>query len=132
MKTFITTAALALSLLTVPAAAQQVRGIEGATAHINQTQDAPNDRILVPQSRLDGVSRSSRSGDLSPAARRAIEINDASAETSTERRVLRNDRLGSQGFSTQASGNLSRAARIAIAINNGSAESSTGRIVINR
>ncbi|MEM8850623.1 MAG: hypothetical protein AAGE03_11390 [Pseudomonadota bacterium] len=132
MKTFITTAAIALSLLAVPAAAQQVRGIEGAIAHVNQTQDAPNDRIQITQSRLDSVNRSSRNGDLSSAARRAIEINNASAETSTERRVLRNGRTGSQGFSTQASGNLSRAARIAIAINNGSADSSTGRIVINR
>lgn len=128
----ITAAAIALSLLAVPATAQQVRGIEGAIAHFNQSRDAPNDRIRPRYSRLGTFGRSSRNADLSPAARRAIEINNASAESSTERRVLRNGRVGGQSFTTQRTGQLSRAARIAIGINNGSAESATERRVIVR
>ncbi|MEM7490830.1 MAG: hypothetical protein AAF390_17065 [Pseudomonadota bacterium] len=131
MKTFITSAAVALSLLAVPAAAQQVRGLEGAIAHINQTQDAPNDRIQIDRARLDDSTRSFRSGPLSAAARRAVENTNASAATSTERLVLTEGRAGGQGFSTQEDG-LSRAARIAIAINNASADSSTERTVLNR
>ncbi|MEM8823496.1 MAG: hypothetical protein AAGF30_07795 [Pseudomonadota bacterium] len=132
MKTIITSAAIALSLLAVPAAAQQVRGLEAAIAHFNKTEDAPNDRIQIRSSRLDSINRSSRTSDLSRAARRAFDINNRSAETSTERRVLPSDTVGNQGFTTQRSGSLSRAARIAIDINNRSADTSTERRIITR
>ncbi|MEM7641234.1 MAG: hypothetical protein AAF366_01760 [Pseudomonadota bacterium] len=102
------TIALALAIaatLTVPASAQQVRGIDGAIAHFNRSTDAPNDRIRPRSSRLLGFTRSTRGpralsrapriGSTDLSARRSDltgrqlltrESNDWSTESRTERR----------------------------------------------
>ncbi|MEM8850128.1 MAG: hypothetical protein AAGE03_08840 [Pseudomonadota bacterium] len=133
MKVIAITLAIAIAAtLAGPAAAQQVRGIDGAIAHFNRSIDSPNQRIRPQSSRLQRFTRSTRSPRrLSRAARTAIRINNDSAETSTERRILRGGRVGNQGFSTQRDG-LSRRQRLALDINNRSAESSTERRVIVR
>ncbi|MEM8824874.1 MAG: hypothetical protein AAGF30_14810 [Pseudomonadota bacterium] len=96
MKVIATTLAIALAAtLAAPSSAQQVRGIEGAIAHFNKSIDSPNQRIRPQHSRLRAFStRSHRSTRAAPRRRLsrpaeiAFDVNNRSAASSTERRVI--------------------------------------------
>jgi hypothetical protein len=115
---------LAAAITAAPAAAQQVRGVEGAVAHFNQSQDSSGDRIVLPSPSDRSGTFSSRT-TASRALRIAVANHNASADTQQDRITIRES--SRSNYSTRGDG-LSPAQRIAIENHNASADRQGDRI----